>query len=94
MKIDPQLKQDLKKYLEEKIHESKKTVFVSSPYALGEKEMSLLKKHFPFLENAKLENVIDKTLLAGVVLKFGTKMIDLSLRTELQNLKQTIYANT
>ncbi|MEN9328683.1 MAG: synthase delta subunit [Candidatus Parcubacteria bacterium] len=94
MVIDPQLKEDLKKYIEERLQDSKKTVFVFSPYKLTEKDLSMLHTHFPFLDASRVINMIDKSLIAGIVVKFGTKMIDLSLRTELQNLKQTIYAIT
>jgi F0F1-type ATP synthase delta subunit len=94
MKIDPQLKKELQTYITDRIRHSKEKVYIYAPYELGKTEIQDIKKHIPYLHDNDMEVVVDKTVMAGVIIKFGTKMIDLSLKTELQNLKQAIYEIT
>jgi len=91
MKIDPQLKEELKKYIIEREYKLKRKVTITSAYALTEKEMDILKTNLPVLKEAVVDNLIDRDLVAGVVIRFGTKMIDLSLKGELQSLLKLIY---
>ena len=94
MKIDPQLKKELQTYIADRIKQSSEKVYIYAPYELSEKELAEIKKHIPHLKDSDMEVVVDKSVMAGVIIKFGTKMIDLSLKTELQNLKQAIYEIT
>jgi F-type H+-transporting ATPase subunit delta len=89
MKIDPQLKSELKKYLLEKMQQER-VVHIVSPYLLSENEMSKLKNNFAMLKDARIENEVDKSLVAGVVIKFGSQMIDLSIKGELQELSNLV----
>lgn len=89
MKIDPQLKSELKKYLLEKMQQER-VVHIVSPYPLSENEMSKLKNNFAMLKDARIENEVDKSLVAGVVIKFGSQMIDLSIKGELQELSNLV----
>ena len=41
-------------------------------------------------QDVKLSSVVDESLLAGLVIKVGSRMIDNSLRTKIQNLKVTM----
>jgi F0F1-type ATP synthase delta subunit len=91
MKIDPNLKEDLKQYISQRLSEKKQIVTVLSAAPLGEKEIALLKNHFPFLKDAHLNYETDPAVMAGVIIKFGSKMIDLSLSSELQKLHQLLY---
>lgn len=94
MKIDQQLKKELKEYIQDKLHQSKKTVTIVSSYPMNQNEIEGLRKQIPFLDGVRIVNTVDESILAGVVIKFGTKMIDLSLKTELQSLKNSIYERT
>jgi F-type H+-transporting ATPase subunit delta len=94
MKIDFQLKQELKQYVLDRMDKEKRKVTIISAYPLTDKELIILKQNIDVLDNTKIENKIDENLIAGVVIKFGTKLIDLSLKGELQNLKQLIYDTT
>lgn len=91
MKIDPSLKKDLKEYIASRLADTKKDVTVLSASEMNEKLKKLLKERFPMLEHARIHYEIDTTLIAGVVIQFGSKIIDLSVRNELQNLQQRIY---
>lgn len=94
MDLTPQLKQELKIYLQQKLNEHNKKVIVFSSYPLREEEIRLLKEKIPQLKNAVIENKIDNTLIAGVVVQFGSKRIDLSLKGELVNLQHLIHEYT
>lgn len=91
MKIDPNIKEDLKRYLEQKIKEEKKQVTIISAYKLSDKEINALYNNFPFLRNSNPKFKIDMNLIAGVIIKIGTKIIDLSINSQLHNLRNIAY---
>ncbi len=64
---------------------------VMSSYRLSEEELSSIKKLFPELKNGEVINVVDSKILSGLIIKIGTKLIDLTLNGALQNLKKQIY---
>ena len=65
-------------------------VEVFSPYKLDKKEEDDLKKIILSKTNGKnisLLTHIDSSLLGGLIVKYGSKMIDTSIRTKLNNLE-------
>ncbi len=66
-----------------------KTVIVS-PYKLGEEELGSIKRKFPFIEGTEIENNVDESLLAGIIIKSGSQIVDISLASHLKNLKKSI----
>ncbi len=65
-------------------------VEVFSPYKLDKKEEDDLKKIILNKTNGKnisLLTHIDTSLLGGLIVKYGSKMIDTSIRTKLNNLE-------
>lgn len=93
MKVNPELKEELKKYIQQKMSEKRQSVIIVSPYSLSVKEIELIKSKFSFLQNAKIQQEVNQSLLAGIIIKFGSKMIDLSLNGQLQSLQKRIYAS-
>lgn len=91
MKIDPTIKQELKKFLEQKIKEEKKQVTILSSNQLSDKELNTLKNNFPIIKDSNPKIIIDNSLIAGVIIKVGTKIIDLSLKNQLKNLQNISY---
>lgn len=91
MKIDPALKEDLKLYLEQKIADKGHKVILVSAYKLLPDEIQSIRNKFPVLKNAELTEVVDPHILGGFIIRFGSKMIDLSIKSELQKLQQRIY---
>ncbi len=87
MNLDPQIKHDLAEYLEKKLLDRKNEVTVISSYPLEKDELDLIQKKLPILEKAHLKNVVDTSIIAGIILNFGSKTIDLSLAHELQQLQ-------
>lgn len=94
MKIDQNLKEDLKQYVQNRLAHQKNMVTLVAPYTLSNEEIQTLIKNVPTLKDAEITQEIDNDIMAGVVIKFGSKMIDLSLKSELQKLQQKLYEIT
>lgn len=90
MKLNPQIKQELKEYVSKRLRDNTPPVEVVSPYKLSDRELNSLKENISILKQAQITNLIDPTIMAGVVIKFGSKMIDLSIKGELQSIKNRI----
>ena len=91
MKIKPRLKEELKKFMLAKEEEEENRVVISSAYKLSEKEIKAISSLFPELKGKKVEQRLDESLIAGVVIRHGSKVRDLSLRQQLTNLEQRIH---
>ena len=92
MKINPKLKNDLKNFLLEKIQKEQNRVEVYSADALDvDEKKALSEKKFPNLNWKDAEYRIDKSIIAGVIIKVGSKTIDLSLIGSLSKLSNTLY---
>ena len=91
MKIDPVLRAELEEYLKQKIANESKRVIIVAPYHMDESELNGIQEKFTVLQKAEIVQQEDKSLLGGFVIKFGSKMIDFSIKSELQKLKQSIY---
>ncbi len=91
MKINSRLKQELKEYLLGKMRKDREKVVVYSSVKLSDEDRRLLKRKFSSIPFQEAEYKIDESLLAGVVIQVGSKIIDLSVRGTLSNLKHIIY---
>ncbi|MCR4276847.1 MAG: F0F1 ATP synthase subunit delta [Candidatus Roizmanbacteria bacterium] len=91
MKINPKLKQDLKSFLMEKIQKEQNRVLVLSADKLDIDERKLLEKKFSDLNWKDSVYQIDKSVIAGIIIKVGSKTIDLSLTGSLSKLSNTLY---
>ncbi len=91
MKIKPRLKEELKRFMLAKEEEEENRVIISSAYKLSEKEVAVISSLFPELKGKKIEQKLDESLIAGVVIRHGSKVRDLSLRQQLANLEQRIH---
>lgn len=80
-------------FLVEEIQKSLETLTIISPYKLSQEEIDLLLKYLPFIfaKNVKIENLLDKSLIAGVVVMYQSKVIDLSLKKRLEKLRRDLY---
>lgn len=91
MKLNTRLKNDLRQFLLEKIRHEKNKVTVVSGYEIGTEEKTILKNKFPVLDWRSAKFSVDKSIIAGVIITVGSKIIDLSIKGQLLNLYQTIY---
>lgn len=78
------------KQLEEKINFFDE-VRIYSPYLLTAEEKELLSEKFKFIKNKKIVNIVDESLIGGFILEANGKVIDLSLRSRLNKLKNLLY---
>lgn len=91
MKINPKLKNELKNFLLDKIQKEQNLVFVLSADSLNNEEKKALEKKFSDLNWKEAVYKIDKSIIAGVIVKVGSKTIDLSLSGSLSKLSNTLY---
>lgn len=91
MKINPQLKEELKARLSSQVAKEKEKVFIFSTYQLSPDEMTRLISTLPDLKDRPYTNVVEKSLLGGVIIQYGSKIIDLSIRHLLQTFQKTIH---
>jgi len=90
-KINPKLKKDLRSFLLENIQKEQNRVLVQSADVLGIEEKKVLGKKFSNLNWKEADFQVDKSIIAGVVIKVGSKTIDLSLMGSLSKLSNTLY---
>ncbi len=91
MRINQKLKGELKKYLLDKMRTDRQKVVVYSSVELSSGDIQMLESKF---SNISFQNAlyrIDESLLAGVVIKVGSKIIDCSVKGTLSNLKHIVY---
>lgn len=91
MKISGRMKEELKKVFLAKLKEKSQEVEITSAYLLSATELSKLKKMIDLPAQAKVTTNVDESLIAGYVIKKGSKMIDLSLLSQLRKLQQITY---
>ncbi|MFA6016584.1 MAG: F0F1 ATP synthase subunit delta [Patescibacteria group bacterium] len=91
MKINPKLKKDLKSFLMENIQKEQNRVLVLSADILGSDEKKVLGKKFSDLNWSQADYRVDKSIIAGIIIKVGSKTIDLSLMGSLSKLSNTLY---
>ena len=75
----------------EKIQKEHNRVLVYSADKLGPDEKKVLEKKFTDLNWSQAIYQIDKSVIAGVIIKVGSKTVDLSLAGSLSKLSNTLY---
>jgi ATP synthase F1 delta subunit len=91
MRLDPQVKERLKKTFSDELLAQKELVKVISAYSLSQDELQKIVSQFPQYATSKVENKIDPTLIGGFVIQSGSQIIDLSIRNALHLLKKQLY---
>lgn len=91
MRLDPQVKERLKKAFSDELTLKKEAVVVYSTYHLSEADILKMKKQLPQFAHRTIENKIDPTLIGGIVVQSGSQLIDLSIRNALHLLKKQLY---
>jgi F0F1-type ATP synthase delta subunit len=94
MKIDPYIKNKLKKIFSETLKQSKEVITFTSSGELSSDQIELLLKSI-VTKRGKPEVVFetDPELLAGVVIKKGSRTIDLSIKGRLEQLQNNLYGS-
>lgn len=64
---------------------------IISAYKLDDSEIKEIVKSFKFLKDVVVENTIDKKIKAGFIIKYAGKIVDLSISSRLNSLKNLLY---
>lgn len=91
MKIDPQIKEDLKLRLKEDLAKKRRRIVITCAYKMTEEEKRSVFNKFPALKDSSVDYKIDAGILAGYLIQIGSRVTDLSLKGQLQNFKNLIY---
>lgn len=91
MKIDQKLKKDLKKFLSEKILQDKNRINVECAYPISQEEKEMVKKNFKSLDWDNSIFTVDESIIAGIKIKTGSRVYDLSLSGILDKLAKNLY---
>lgn len=91
MRLDPRVKERLKKTFSQELAAQKELVKVISAYSLSNDELQKIVSQFPQYATAQVENKVDPTLIGGFVIQSGSQIIDLSIRNALHLLKKQLY---
>ena len=91
MRLDPRVKERLKKTFTSELIAQKELVKVISAYSLSNDELQKIVSQFPQYATAQVENKVDLTLIGGFVIQSGSQIIDLSIRNALHLLKKQLY---
>lgn len=91
MRLDPHVKERLKKTFANELAAQKEMVTIYSVYNLSHEEMQKILVSFPQFATTKIENKIDHTVIGGFVIQSGSQLIDLSIRNALHLLKKQLY---
>ena len=75
----------------ENIHKEQNRVQVFSADVLDVDEKNVLGKKFSELNWAEADYQVDRSIIAGIIIKVGSKIIDLSLMGSLSKLSNTLY---
>jgi F0F1-type ATP synthase delta subunit len=79
-----------KNRLENKLKE-KKEIKLYTAYPLKESDLDNLSKNVAIFRNKILTNIVDKNLIAGIVVETNDQVFDFSLRGRLNKLKKIFY---
>lgn len=90
-RMSPDLKKEIRSYVQRRLEEGTNHVEIIAPYDLSEIDITHLRKQINGLEQTEISHTVDKSLMAGIVIRMGSRMLDLSLRTELEHLKHRMY---
>ncbi len=86
MKINAVLKARLKKNLIDQIkHPGDRDVVITSAYPLTKDELSRLGTT-DFLKDAHLENIVDESLIGGLIITDGSRIVDMSLKGKMNTI--------
>lgn len=94
MKIDPALRNRLKKRIVQELkNPSKRVVTVKSAFELSKTDLEALAQAVPQIQDAELHNIVDSRIMGGLIIVDGSKIIDVSLKGKLNDIVETLLNN-
>jgi F0F1-type ATP synthase delta subunit len=86
MKLSKQIKEELQSYLKDRLSKREVRTQIIAPYELSQEEVEKIKSKIPLIRNSTVDVMVDESVLAGVVIKHGSKLIDYSLKSKVESL--------
>ncbi len=86
MKLSKQIKEELQTYLRDRLSAREIRTQIIAPYKLSQGEVDEIKSKVSLIKNSAVDVVVDKSILAGVIIKHGSKLIDYSLKSKVESL--------
>ena len=81
--LDPKIIDNLKKYLSFLEVDKEEKLIITSTYPLSNEEKEEVKKFFP--KQFTVENKVDPKIIGGLIIEYGSKIIDLSLKEKISS---------
>lgn len=91
MAINIRIKRELEEYLQKRVGRGNDKAYVTSAYKLDSNEIKSIQSAIPELKKYQITNLLDEKIIGGFIIKFDTKIIDLSLSSQLKNFKKLMY---
>lgn len=88
MKLKPEIKKDIKKFIRQRLEEKQKEITITAAYSLSQEDIREIISYYPELESKKVRTIVDEKLIAGLIITQGTKVLDLSLSEKIKNLRK------
>lgn len=79
--------------LDERLSKEKEVVIVSG-YKLFSEELDLIVQAIPQIKGYTIKNIVDESIIAGVVINIGSLTIDMSLKSTIQEFYSNLYGHT
>jgi len=81
--LDPKIINNIKKYLSFLEVDKEEKLIITSTYPLSNEEKEEVKKFFP--KQVTVENKVDPRIIGGLIIEYGSKIIDLSLKGKISS---------
>ena len=89
--IDSRTKKELRNYLKKIMAQEKNRIKIISVYPLSKEEMTAVAKKF-LKSPTEIENIVDPSIVGGIIIQQGSNVLDLSIKNQLQNIEKK-YGN-
>jgi len=89
--IDSRTKKELRNYLKKIMAQEKNRIKIISVYPLSKEEMTAVAKKF-LKSPTEIENIVDPSIVGGIIIQQGSNVLDLSIKNQLQNIEKN-YGN-
>lgn len=91
MKIDSATKNEIRSFLKQEFEREAEKIIVFSPFYLEAEEKKLIQTIMPEAKKRPFENILDHGILAGIIIKKGSRVLDLSINAKLKKLETDLY---
>ncbi len=95
MKIDKQLRAKIKRQILDGMHSvQEKEIIVKTPFKMTEDEMHSLKKSMPIYSKASITNIIDESIIGGMMIIDGSTIFDYSIKGKMSDVVDNLLAHS